>query len=121
MKFYRYEAIEYASTDMDGEYVTPLYPNPKLELRDYDLIKETPKGYWIGYLNPFGVRMGDWQKWVSKTSKKKFAYLTKEEALINFIKRTERRISILDRQLSACRVSLNTAKSKEHEIQSVKN
>lgn len=109
MKFYRYEAVEYATTDMDGEYVSSPYPNPKLEVRTYDLIKETPKGYWIGYLNPFGVRMGDWQKWVSKTSRKKFAYLTKEEALTNFIKRTERRVGILDRQLTTCRIVLITA------------
>ena len=49
MKFYRYEIVEYAEHDIDGELVSPLIPNPKLELREYDLFKETPKGYWIGY------------------------------------------------------------------------
>ena len=95
MNFYRYEAVEYAEHDIDGELVSPTFSNPKLELREYNLFKETLKGYWIGYYNPFGVRLGEWQKWVSKTSKKRFAYPTKEEALINFIKRTERRIGIL--------------------------
>lgn len=54
MKFYRYEAVQYATIDHDGEYVSSPFPNPKLELRTYDLIKETPKGYWIGLMNPFG-------------------------------------------------------------------
>ena len=47
---------------------------------------------------------------MSKTCKKRFAYPSKEEALINFIKRTERRIGILDSQLMACKISLNLAK-----------
>jgi hypothetical protein len=110
MKFYRYEAVEYASTDMNGEYVSPLYPNPKLEVRDYDLIKETPKGYWIGIMNDYGHQIGSWQKWVSKTSRKKYAYPTKKEALNNYIIRTERRIKILDWQVRACNSALNTAR-----------
>ena len=115
MKFYRYEVVEYAEHDIDGELVSPAFPNPKLELRTYDFFKETPKGYWIGYYNPFGVRLGNWQKWVSKTSKKRFAYPTEKEALINFIKRTERRVKFLDRQVWTCKISLNLAKTKENE------
>lgn len=117
MKFYRYEAVEYASTDIDGEYISPTYPNPKLELRDYEVIKETSKGYWISHFPYKDLSNWKylWKKWVSKTSKKKYAYPTKEEALINYIKRTERRIKILDWQLRACNVGLNKAKVKEHE------
>lgn len=113
MKFYRYEIIEYASHDIDGELETPKFPNPTLVLSIYDLLKETSKGYWIGDFI--------FKKWISKTSKKRFAYPTKEEALTNFIKRTEKRIKILDWQIRACKVGLNRAKAKEHEIQSIKN
>ena len=120
MKFYRYEAVQYAVIGDDGEYTDSHLPNPKLELRTYDLFKETPKGYWIGY-GSLGYSRYSWKKWVSKTTKKRFAYPTKEEALINFIKRTERRIGILDSQLTACKISLNLAKMKENEIQSIKN
>ena len=120
MKFYRYEVVEYAEHDIDGELVSPLIPNPKLELREYDLFKETPKGYWIGY-GSLGYSRYNWKKWVSKTCKKRFAYPTTEEAIINFVKRTERRIGILDSQLTACKISLNLAKMKENEIQSIKN
>jgi hypothetical protein len=111
MNFYRYEIVEYAVMGDDGEYVDSHLPNPKVEIREYDLLKETLKGYWVGYLNPFGVSLGDWQKWVSKTSKKRFAYPTKEEAMVNFIKRTEKRVNILDRQLQVCKISLNLAKN----------
>jgi len=36
MKFYRYEAIQYAEHDIDGELVSPKIPNPTIELREYD-------------------------------------------------------------------------------------
>ena len=108
MKFYRYEIVEYAVMDMNGEYTNPVFPNPCLELREYDLISETPKGYWVGY------NMGSSfipKKWVSKTSKKRFAYPTMEEALTNFILRTEKRLKILDWQLRVCKISINLAKN----------
>jgi len=110
MKFYRYEIVEYAQKDYDGEYTNPTFPNPCLELRTYQLLRETPKGYWIGY-GSFGFDGYNWKKWVSKTSKKRFAYPTTEEALTNFIKRTEKRINILDWQLQVCKISINLAKN----------
>jgi len=59
----------------------------------FELLKETPKGYWIK--EDFGFK-----KWVSKTAKKRFAYPTKKEALINLIKRKERQIRILESRLN---------------------
>ena len=117
MKFYRYEAVEYAEHDYDGELCSPIFPNPKVELKDFHLIKETTKGYWIGYLNTYGIRLGSWQKWVSKTSKKRFAYPTKKEALVNYIKRTEKRLKILERQIDFCKISLDRANSLSKLIQ----
>jgi hypothetical protein len=88
-QFFRYEWQEYAEHDYDGEYCLPSFPNPRLELRTYILIKETEKGYWIGYKN-----FSSWKKWISKTSKRRYAYPTKQEAMKNFITRTKRRIEI---------------------------
>jgi hypothetical protein len=102
MDFYRFELFRYAEQG-----------NAKLELNTYQLIKETQKGYWIGYLNDYGYQIGDWQKWVSKTSKKRFAYPTKELALTNFIKRTQRRILIMKSILQDCEYTLNLANLKE--------
>jgi len=110
MKFYRYEAVTYAVLDMDGEYVSPTIRSPKIELRTYELIKETPKGYWIGSR---GWKGGNWwfEKWIPKESRKRFAYPTKEEALRNYIKRTEKRIKILKSQLQECEYGVRTAKA----------
>ncbi len=105
MNFYRYEAVQYAVHDIDGELVSPKFPNPKVELLIYDLMKETPKGYWIGDAR-FPELM---KKWISKTSKKRFAYPTKQEALTNFIKRNEKRIEILEHQILSCKMALNIA------------
>lgn len=99
MEFYRFTWHETASIDFDGEYVTPVFPNPKIILNKYRLIRETDKGYWIG-LDGFSESF--WKKWVSKSSKKRFAYPTKKEALINFRKRNEHRAKILQRQLDCC-------------------
>jgi hypothetical protein len=114
--FYRYEAVQYASScDHDG--ICYESPYIKLELRQLNLFKETPKGYWIGYgslLNKNNLKsIGHW---VSKTSKKRFAYPSKEEALENFIKRTEHRMEILSHQINVCKTSIDLAKQKINKI-----
>jgi hypothetical protein len=58
-----------------------------VSIHSFEIEKETPCGYWIG------------SRWVSKTSKKRFAHPTKAEAIISFRKRKERQISILTAQL----------------------
>jgi hypothetical protein len=103
-QFFRYEWQEYAEHDYDGELCAPSLPNPKLELITYDLIKETEKGYWIGYKN-----FSSWKKWIPKTSKKRFAYPTKQEAMKNFITRTKRRIKLLKWQIDCCNIALGFA------------
>ena len=69
MKFYRYENNRYS----DGV---------RVHLHEFDLIKETPKGYWI---YAWGSK-----KWVSNSARKRFAYPTEQEARVSFIKRKER-------------------------------
>lgn len=109
--FYRYETVQYASSsDHDGICYESSYI--KLELRQLNLFKETQKGYWIGYGSPVGSNWRGKSHWISKTSKKRFAYPTKEEALENFIKRTECRMKILSHQINVCRTSIDLAKQK---------
>lgn len=102
MKFYRYEAVQYASLDYDGDYVSPRIPSPRIELREFDLVKETLKGYWIDCIFK--------QKWISKTAVKRYAYPTKQEALTNFIRRIERHIEILSYQVDFLKYALQEAK-----------
>ena len=111
MKFYRYEAHEFAQLDYDGEYISSIFLNPKLSLHTYNLHKETPKGYWIGYGHQDNGLQSH-SRWVSKTAKKRYAYPSIEEAMTNYIKRTERRVKILERQLDICKISLRLAKAQ---------
>lgn len=64
-----------------------------IKYRKYFIIKETPKGFWVGDKHY-------WKRWVSKDGRKRFAHPTKEEALFGFIKRKEKQIKILEAQLN---------------------
>lgn len=108
-EFYRYEAVQYATISIDGEYESPNLPDPKIEVRRYNLLKETPKGYWIGFGDLGDGKLHSYGKWVSKTSVKRYAYPSKKEALNNFIKRNEKRIKILKRQVLFCKIALSKA------------
>lgn len=110
MQFYRYESVQYATLDSDDNYATSFLPNIQLELKTFNLWKETPKGYWIGYGQPNSLNSGG--RWIPKESKKRYAYPTKKEALYNFIKRTEKRINILNNQKSTAQIGLNLAKKE---------
>lgn len=81
---------------------TQFTDSTRLNMVSYDVIKETPKGYWIDI----------WpKKWVSKNGKKRFAYPTQEEAKISFIKRRERQVTILSNQLKNAKLELEMAKT----------
>lgn len=120
MEFYRYEIRQYSNYgyDIDGNYVPSILPpKTELELSVYKLYKETPKGYWIGIGNYHPKSpLRHSCRWVSKTSKKRYAYPTKAEALNNFIKRTERRLDYIKRDLDACEDGLILAKKIQNEI-----
>ena len=89
-KAYRYVDILYG--DDCHTYV-------RVYLHDYPIIKETPKGIWIN----------DWSKkrFVNLNARKKFACLTKEDALISFKARKERQIRILESQLRHAKEALS--------------
>lgn len=114
-EFYRYELerVSHGGYDIDGEFINAIFSETKLRLITYNLFKETPKGYWIGFGSlDIGSLHSVWKKWVSKTSKKRFAYPTKKEALINLIKRTERRKKILVSQVRMCSEGIELAKKE---------
>ena len=57
------------------------------------IVKLTPCGYWV--MDTYY----DTQRWCSNKSRKRYAYLTIEEAKVNYEARTKRRISILTAML----------------------
>jgi hypothetical protein len=89
-----------------GDIAKSSFHNVTLKLREYDLISETPKGYWVGF-------WGRKYKWVPKNSKKAFAYTDKSRALENYIKRTEISIEIMKSRLEIAKIGLNKAKNME--------
>lgn len=106
---YRYKVdISYpASYDMNGEYTYNKHSIPDFNLRceEYEILKETPKGYWIDYFPS--------KKFVLKSSpntKRRFADSTKSEALNSFIKRKEKQQKILESQVYEVKISIRMAK-----------
>jgi hypothetical protein len=91
MKLYRYiKAVQ----DEDATDI-------RLICEEHIVCRETEKSYFI---NIYGK-----EKRTSKTSKSRFAYLTKEEALTNYIARTKRSIIILKIQLKCSEIALEKA------------
>ncbi|NQU13347.1 MAG: hypothetical protein HQ561_04325 [Desulfobacteraceae bacterium] len=104
MKFYRYYSVYY-----DG--------GPKVHMEKLHMLKETPKGWWIvpkgwGLYGKHEICMvGGWERWVSKTAVKRYAYPTKEQALSSFVCRKNRQIKILTARLSGAKHELRIAEN----------
>ena len=93
-------------------YYEDYYPASELIFFVYSVVKETPKGVWIklrGYEDCTYQR----KRFILNTSRKKYAYSSKEEALYSFIKRKERQIKILSVKLSAAEDLLELAHCSE--------
>jgi hypothetical protein len=85
-KFYRYGAVAYDNGTV------------RVICTTYPVIRLTPKGCWVGFegypckgRNPIGRNM----HFILNTSRKKYAYPTKEEALQGFIARQNCRMNLL--------------------------
>ena len=94
-----------------------------IDLTVFRMLRETECGYWIisdhfkRYEKPWPdgiVRMAERSKrWISKTSRKRFAYPTKEEALNNFKKRKERQIYWADANIARATAALSELEFRE--------
>jgi hypothetical protein len=82
-----------------------LHTDKELWLQEFDIIKVTPKGFFI----EFCMNKNN-KKWVPKLGVNVFAWDSKEKALFNYIKRKEKQIDILKYKLQKAKVKLNTAK-----------
>jgi hypothetical protein len=103
MKLYRFEDISYGVLneweEVAGSYV-------RVEEREYEIIKETPKGYWIKYFSSSREFPVNDKKWVSNNARNRFAFPSKEEALVNFEARKKRQIEILGTRLKKAKEAL---------------
>ena len=120
IKLYRYEDVVYANISISVDGYESYYPSePKVELREYTVLKETPQGFWISFWgrNLFGSD----KKWVSKNSLKRFAYPDKTEALCSFMHRKSRQIKIYEARLNRARKAMKTAEQMLEVAEVVEN
>ncbi len=80
-----------------------------VDIRVFNVVKETPCGYWIDLYNGLFEYDKHSRKWVSKTAKRRFAYPTEHEALTNFKARKRRQIEILQSRIHYAKVALRMA------------
>lgn len=74
----------------------------KLYLETYEVVRETPKGYW------FKID-GRHNRWTSNESLRRYAYPTKKQALTSFIARQCKSININQRNIRASKAALEEA------------
>ena len=100
--WYRYMETQYAAP-LD-EYERPMgNGSVQINLTEYHVIKETPKGVWLRHT---GFLMYNWKKFVLLGSRKKFACPTKEEAMVSFIARKRAQIRIYKDRLESAEMAL---------------
>ena len=92
MILYRYHNVRQCSLDEWGGIAGSW---ARVYLTEHPVIKETPKGYRL-----------DGGRWVSKTSKKRFAHATADEAWKAYQARKQRQVYILDAQLRHAKEAL---------------
>jgi hypothetical protein len=92
MKYYRYED----SRTTNGIHVY---------FREFDVIKETPRGVWIDI---YGAK-----RFVLKEARKRYACPSKEEAKESFKARKTRQIKILTKQLENAKRALESVDETE--------
>lgn len=111
---YRYEDVHY-SAGVD-QFDNPL-PGGRIrvELREYPVLKRTPKGAWIkecwkwSAMMPFPgeeTRQDRGERFVLLTARKRFAAETKEQALDDYKARKRRQIRILKARLLSIEAAL---------------
>ena len=87
----------------------------KTLLRQFTVLRETPKGYWVneGY-NQYCPEINEqYKKWVSKTSIKRLCYPTKEEAFKSFLARKKRQLLILKGQIRMVEIACKLKDEKD--------
>ena len=90
-------------------YVQPTFCDPaKYWFDEYPVLKHTKCGVWV---DVFGKK-----KFINTQSRMQYAYSTKDEAVVGYIKRTERYLCILQGKLNRAQDELNIAKGIKPQV-----
>lgn len=79
------------------------FPCVELKLITFYIVKETPCGFW--FTTVYNEIIPTKDRWVSKTSRKRYAYLTKKEAFHAYQKRKQAQIQILKDKLELAKIA----------------
>jgi len=86
----------------------------------FDIIRETPCGYWIVDHEEEGKftmgRLMGKEKWVSKTATKRWAHDTEDKALTNFIYRKKYQLRMLEDQVGNVKYTLKLAEQLKEKV-----
>lgn len=109
MKLYRFDDMTYSTVSISVSGNETYGSTPvQLELREFDVISETPCGYWISYEFT--------KKWVRKRGR--FAQESIEDARKDFLRRKRIQIRIFTKRLQRAQEATWLAEnSKERIIQ----
>ncbi len=93
------------------DHLEHLNARVSLMFMEYKVVKYTPKGFWI---NKYDITTHDksyvgFQRWVSATGKRRFAYPSAKEALLAYIYRKQSHIRHLKTTLDVAEKCLNQA------------
>lgn len=94
------------------------YGYDHITLSVYVLLRETNCGYWIipkWCENSYSSSKEKYKKWIPRDSKKRFAYPTKEEAMINFKKRKAMQIFWGEYNIARAKAALSAIEDLEKE------
>lgn len=91
--------------------------SPALELVEYEILKDTPKGYWIRQGGKYGVK-----RWISKNARNKYAHKSVIYALKGYIRRKTYRNVCIESELIRNEETIKEAKYliKQHDKQGKK-
>ncbi len=100
MIWHRFEDVHYAAPV--DEFDRPMGEGTiKVEHREYEVLKETPKGVWLN--------IGFSKTFVRRDAKRQFASPTVEQALEKFLRRKERQLAILRARMRSVEVAISQA------------
>lgn len=112
--YYRYDDFLESSGgyDQSGEW-EPGPSSIRVAVRQYEIVKKTPKGAWI--LNDMGERQLILDHWYCK-----FANPTLEGARQDFLARKRKLIAIAKRRIRDARIAVETVKRNEFETYGIR-
>lgn len=101
--YYRYEDFQMSHLNEWGEPCGGA--SHEIKLREFDVIKHTPKGVWI--------YVGWGKRFVLASATKQFACPTKEAAMVSFIARKRRQKGIYEARLHHIKMVLEKVQRKD--------